>query len=241
MISVVKNYYLFLVREGITNEMPLKGFEKRKAHPYEHLPRTLSIQQATDVIESVRPKTWRADPTGYRDRAILELFYSSGLRVQELCDIQIGDLRRSEVLLLVHGKGQKERLVPMTETALKWVMRYLEHRKELHTKAQGYVSPSNHYLFVSNTGRKMCPQAVYNIVREAGQKAGIVGVHPHTMRHSIATHLLDNGAGIFEIKDLLGHESLATTAIYTHVSVQHLMTGYLRAHPRANVQPKVTV
>ena len=173
----------------------------------------------------------RSTTSGRRDAAILELFYSTGIRLSELINLNVGDLKQEEGLIKVRGKGRKERIVPIGRKASKAIDDYLKEGKGLSTRA---VQLDERPLFVIKAGRRMYPQAVGRMVRKyIGAVSEIEKKSPHVLRHSFATHLLNHGADLRAVKELLGHESLSTTQVYTHVSSARMKKVYEDAHPKA--------
>ena len=173
----------------------------------------------------------RSTTNGRRDAAILELFYSTGIRLSELINLNVGDLKQEEGLIKVRGKGRKERIVPIGRKASKAIDDYLKEGKGLSTKA---IELDEHPLFMIKAGRRMYPQAVGRMVRKyIGAVSEIEKKSPHVLRHSFATHLLNHGADLRAVKELLGHESLSTTQVYTHVSSARMKKVYEDAHPKA--------
>lgn len=189
------------------------------------LPKILREDDAATLVE-LPPDD---DAKGVRDRAMLELLYGSGLRVAELCGLDIGDVNVRDGRLRVTGKGRKERQLPMTGRACDWVRTYIaEARARLLKDGAGAADA----LFLNSRGTRIGPRSVRAIVtRYSGEVSGPIG--PHALRHSFATHLLDGGADLRTVQELLGHENLATTQIYTHVSMERLKTVYEQSHPRA--------
>jgi integrase/recombinase XerC len=174
----------------------------------------------------------KTNPDTKRDLAILELFYSTGIRLSELINLTLADLKKEEGLIKVKGKGRKERIVPVGKKAALAINDYLAVRKDLlSTQNQTRESQS---LFVSEKGRKLYPQAIGRIVRKhISAVSEIEKKSPHVLRHTFATHMLNHGADIRAVKELLGHESLSTTQVYTHVSTAHMKKVYSEAHPKA--------
>jgi integrase/recombinase XerC len=173
------------------------------------------------------------EPEGVRDRAILELLYGSGLRVAELCALDLGDVDLRHGVVQVTGKGRKQRRVPITGPATTAVKRYLaDARDELRAKNKGdkSLAPA---LFINQRGKRFGPRSVRAMMTRYLTAEGATAASPHTLRHSFATHLLDGGADLRAVQELLGHESLATTQIYTHVSTERLRAVYEQSHPRA--------
>ena len=174
------------------------------------LPDTLSVEEIDRMIGSIETST----PKGLRDRAILELLYSCGLRVSELCDMCIGDLFFGEGYIRVMGKGNKQRLVPISSVARDRIQLYLETRERNRRQDT---------LFLNNRGTQLTRVMIFTIIKQAAKRAGIEkNISPHTFRHSFATHLLEGGAGIRQVQELLGHENISTTEIYTHLGEKQL-------------------
>jgi integrase/recombinase XerC len=171
-------------------------------------------------------------PIGLRDRAILELLYGSGLRVAELCGLDLGDLELNQAALRVVGKGRKERRLPMTQHAEEALRSYLDGARTA-LLAAGEVNRAEDALFINSRGGRMGPRSVRAMLEKYLKAEGAPAVGPHALRHSFATHLLDGGADLRVVQELLGHESLSTTQIYTHISTERLKAVYDRTHPRA--------
>lgn len=169
------------------------------------------------------------DPLAVRNRAILELLYSSGLRVSECASLRAGSIRFQEGFLRVTGKGGKERIVPLGRSVLKALKKYQETARPLLLK-----TASNPFLFLSNRGKQIDRERIWQVVKEAARLAGIrKEIHPHTLRHSFASHLLENGADLRVIQEMLGHSDISTTQIYTHVDQKRLLLVHKKFHPRA--------
>ena len=197
----------------------------------------LSAEDAALVIESPDPDNTGArraeEAVALRDRAFLELLYAAGLRVSEACGLDLANLSLSERTVRVMGKGRKERIVPIGSKAEEALAEWLAVRSELAHARTLFIDP--HAVFVSTRGRRLGPRAAQLIVRRYGLVgAGRADLHPHAMRHTCATHLLDGGADLRAIQEMLGHSSLSTTQRYTHVSVAHLLSVYDAAHPLAS-------
>lgn len=210
----------------------------------------IAASPATDLVapklDQPLPKVMRAadaarlcelppddEPAGIRDRAILELLYGSGLRVAELCALDTGDIDLAHGMVQVTGKGRKQRRVPITEPATAAVKRYLaEARDALRAKNKEGPTPGP-VLFVNQRGKRLGPRSVRAMMTRYLAAEGATLASPHTLRHSFATHLLDGGADLRAVQELLGHESLSTTQIYTHVSTERLRAVYEQSHPRA--------
>lgn len=221
-IAALRTFFNYLIREGVVRVNPAEMVQAPRAESY--LPAFLPVEEMFSLLGLAFPD----DAGGARDRAMLELLYSSGLRVSELTGLDVGDLDVDQGLVKVRGKGRKERIVPVGGQALRSVRAYLAVRDDL--KATGEGSP----LFVSGNGRRITGRSVARILDRCVLVSGISRkVSPHTLRHSFATHLLDAGADLRAIQEMLGHESLSTTQKYTSVSVARLMEIYDRAHPKA--------
>jgi integrase/recombinase XerC len=192
------------------------------------LPRVLKQVEASALCE-VPPLD---DPRGTRDRAVLELLYGSGLRVSELCGLDVDDVDLDAGTVRVVGKGRKERRVPMTDPSRRAVRLYLESGRS-RLLASRLESPSTTALLINQRGGRLGPRSVRHLLARYTRADGLRPVPPHALRHSFATHLLDAGADLRSVQELLGHESLGTTQIYTHVSDERLRAVYERSHPRA--------
>lgn len=199
------------------------------------LPTFLDVDAAAEVVETPGEST----AEGLRDRAILETLYGSGLRVSELCSLDINNIDiESQPSVRVIGKGNKERVVPLGSRAALALAAYLERRADLRPKKKGAAAPDETALFLSRVGKRITVRSVQRLVHHYGAEgAGRADLHPHALRHTCATHLLDGGADLRSIQKLLGHASLATTQRYTHVSIDHLMKVYDSAHPLARKRP----
>ncbi len=228
-LSSLRGLFKFLLEEGRIAKNPLLLVSSPKSP--RTLPEVLTKEEAVRLLEAADEKR----PDQLRDRAMLELLYATGLRVSELCRLREGQLNRQAGFLRVVGKGSKERAVPVGETALRWMERYLsEGRPAL---AKGRASP---YLFISPRSPKaLTRQAFWQRIKFYSRKAGIrTPLSPHTLRHSFATHLLDGGADLRSVQAMLGHSNIATTEIYTHVSRKRLQEVYDASHPRARKRAK---
>ena len=225
-VSALRTFFNYLLREGRVRVNPAEMVQAPKAEKY--LPTFLLVEEMFSLLNL----KFAEDAAGIRDRAMLELFYSSGMRVSELTGLNLGDIDFGQSLVKVRGKGKKERIVPVGEQALRSVQEYLAGRHEFLQKQQG--SKADPPLFLSRSGRRITPRSVARIVDRYVLLSGISKkVSPHTLRHSFATHLLDAGADLRAIQELLGHENLSTTQKYTSVSVAKLMEIYDKAHPKA--------
>lgn len=221
--SSVRGWHRFLAREGIEADDPSGRLRPPKAP--RRLPKALTIEQVERLLAAPSPE----DPLGIRDRALLELLYATGARVSEAIDLDVDDLAHGDVLRL-RGKGAKERIVPVGSYARAAVDAYLT-RVRPGLAAKGRASAR---LFLGARGAPLSRQSAWLVIRAAAERAEItVDVSPHTLRHSFATHLLQGGADVRVVQELLGHSSVATTQIYTHVSVDALRDIYATSHPRA--------
>lgn len=224
-LSAVKGFHRFLVREGETKAHPSAAV--RFSRQEERLPDCLDIEQVEALLDQPFPTT----DAGARDRAMLEVLYGCGLRASELVGLDGGDLYLDDGYLRIFGKGSKERLVPITGTALEALRAYLSHARDaLAAHAHTGRSPA---VFLNARGTRISRQSVHAIVERYGRLVGIEGLHPHTLRHSFATHMLAGGADLRVLQEILGHASVATTQIYTHIDRTRLREVYLAAHPRA--------
>ncbi|MBE0574315.1 MAG: tyrosine recombinase XerC [Desulfuromonadales bacterium] len=218
-LSTLRTFFRYLVRQGHLASNPAEGLSTPKLNRY--LPKTLSVDEAAALME----RGYGCGLLDLRDRAIVELFYSSGLRVSELTGLDVGALDLREKLVRVLGKGNKERIVPIGRKAHEALLAYLEVRSMPDEKEP---------LFLNARGGRLTPRSVQRNLKTRLIKAGIIkDISPHALRHSFATHLLDGGADLRAIQELLGHVSLSTTQKYTQVSVDQLMSVYDRAHPRS--------
>ena len=227
-VAALRALYRYLLRRGGLTRNPASELKTPKLR--RKLPRFLSVEKASEVVEMPPHVGTRA--THARDRAMLELLYGSGVRVSELAglDLDAIDLKQGSARVL--GKGQKERIVPVGHKAREALREYLDVRHELRS-SKASASPES-ALFLSQRGRRLGVRQVQNLVKQYGMLAtGTADLHPHALRHSCATHLLDAGADLRSIQELLGHASLSTTQRYTHVSMDQLQAVYTRAHPLA--------
>ncbi|WP_409043030.1 site-specific tyrosine recombinase XerD [Latilactobacillus sakei] len=221
-ISTLRKFYQYLAREGRIQKDPMLQIDSPKQG--RHLPAVLSSEEIERLLKTPDTST----PLGLRDRAILEVLYATGLRVSELVHLKLTDLHLSLGLIQTLGKGDKERIIPIGDVAVDWINQYLERSRNRLTK--GKDSP---YLFVNFHGNGLTRQGIWKNLKAIVQAAGIdKGVTPHTLRHSFATVLLENGADLRIVQELLGHSDISTTQIYTHISKKHLTEVYQRSHPR---------
>ncbi|NIR42977.1 MAG: site-specific tyrosine recombinase XerD [Gemmatimonadetes bacterium] len=224
-ISAVRSYFGFLQAEGIIDGDPSELLEGPKAR--RALPAVLSEAEIESLLESLQG----SDPLTLRDRSILELMYATGVRISELIGLRIRDLDLDERLVRVVGKGSKERIVPFGSVALDALLAYLSEARPVLVGDRGEGAGT---LYISRRGRPLSRKGAWEIVRRRVQAAGIgKDVTPHTLRHSFATHLLQGGADIAAVQEMLGHADIATTQIYTHLDRGYLTDVHRRYHPRA--------
>jgi integrase/recombinase XerC len=216
-LAAVRTLYRYLWRDGAIPASPAEGVSTPKQD--KPLPRALSVDAAAAVVDTPRGTGARA----LRDRAVLEVFYSTGARLSELAGLNAGDIDWEAGVVRLFGKGRKERIVPIGSKALAALSAYQAAGGARHSGA----------LFIGESGRRLSTRTLARIVAAAGRAAGEPETSPHTLRHSFATHLLEGGADLRAIQEMLGHASLATTQRYTHLTVDHLMKVYDAAHPRA--------
>ena len=224
ILSGVRSFYKFLLMDRRIDALPTELLPSPKIG--EHLPEVLSVEEIDRIISGID----LSEKEGQRNRAIIEMLYSCGLRVSELCNLLISDIWRDEGFVKVMGKGRKERFVPISGRALRELSLWEECRCHIN------IRPGNEdYVFLSfKRGRKLSRITVFHRVKVLAENAGITKeISPHTFRHSFATHLLEGGANLRAIQEMLGHESIATTEIYTHLDNSRLREEILRHHPRA--------
>ncbi len=221
-ITVLRSLYGFLTKEGIIAN-PCKNIAMPKLEA--DLPGYLTIDEVNKLLEIDLKK-----PNDYRNKAMLELDFATGLRVSELVNLKVSDINFSDCYLRVIGKGKKERIVPIDDTALKYVKIYIEYYRNSLLK-----NKDSEYLFISSYGTKITRQAFFKLIKSECEKKGIKKeISPHTLRHTFASVLLKNGANIRVIQELLGHEDLKTTQIYTHLINEKLKKDYEEYHPRSH-------
>ncbi len=219
-LSALRSFFRFLIRDGYLKVNPALVISSPKQERY--LPSFMTEEEAAQLIESAFAKNEK-DLSGLRDRAILETFYSTGIRISELVGLNLEDIDFISGTIKALGKGRKERLVPIGDTAQAAIREY-QNKKKKQTEA----------LFLNKNGKRITARGVMDIVKKYIHIAGIKpGVSAHTFRHSFATHLLNRGADLRTVQELLGHASLSTTQIYTHLTTERLKNIYDKAHPRA--------
>ncbi|KAA9110707.1 tyrosine recombinase XerC [Microbacterium rhizomatis] len=198
------------------------------------LPRIATAGAMSDLLDAAATRAADGDPIALRDHAALELLYGAAIRVSELCGLDVGDLDRARATVRVLGKGSKERVVPFGAPALRAVEAYFVRGRPALLARRAPDEPAEHAMLLGARGGRISPRTVYDVVaRELGPVVGSGTVGPHALRHSAATHLLDGGADLRAVQEMLGHASLGTTQIYTHVSSERLAATYRLAHPRA--------
>ena len=222
-ISVLKGFHRFCMREGYAKDNPASTV-RLPAAP-DRLPDVLTIEQVNKLLD----QTGGELPAQKRDRALLEVLYGCGLRVSECAGLDLGDCIFGEGFLRVVGKGSKERIAPISGTALQALVDYLQNARPAFTKPGKPTSA----VFLNARGGRLSRQSIHSIVAKAGIGIGVENLHPHTLRHSFATHMLAGGADLRVIQEILGHSDISTTQIYTHVNRTHIQEEYLSAHPRA--------
>ena len=221
LLSSLRSFFSWCVEEGEVKENPCDRVEAPKLGKY--LPAVLSVEEVTAILESVDEKA----PFGKRDRAILEVLYGCGLRVSEAAGLLLSHVYLDEGFVDVIGKGNKQRLVPLGEIAADAIRIYLEDRP---TPASGAYDD---YLFLNRFGKPLSRVSLFNLVKRQAMVAGIrKEISPHTFRHSFATHLIENGADLRIVQEMLGHESILTTEIYTHLDTKTWHQSVLQHHPR---------
>lgn len=221
ILSSLRSFFGWLQTEGIITENPCDGIDAPKIGRY--LPAVLSVDEVNDIMNSVDQSKWG----GVRDRAILELLYGCGLRVSEVSDVRISNVYLQEKFVRIVGKGNKERVVPMGDPAAEAVTAYLAVRPE------PAGADSEDILFLNRSGRQLSRISVFNMVKKQAMLAGITKeISPHTFRHSFATHLIEGGADLRVVQEMLGHESILTTEIYTHLDSTTWQNDILKHHPR---------
>lgn len=222
IISGIRAFYKYLVIENLISEDPTELLEMPKIG--RKLPQVLSkeeIEKMIDVIDL-------SHPLGERNKAIIETLYGCGLRVSELTNMKLNDLFPEEGYLIIVGKGNKQRLVPVSPKVLEQISRYKNHVRVHFPIKHGHEN----FLFLNQNGRRLTRAMIFTIIKRTGDMAGIKKtISPHTFRHSFATHLVENGADLRAVQDMLGHAFITTTEIYTHIDREYLRDNILRFHP----------
>lgn len=222
-IASLKSYFRFLIREAVIKKDPTDIIDTPKKD--KKLPDYLSIDEIERLLQSIDVTT----TLGYRDRTMLEITYGAGLRVSELLSLKTEDINLELGFIRCYGKGNKERIIPIGEIALDFLNIYLAN---IRPKIQKNIKTKE--LFLNSRGKSMSRQGFFKILLNYGNKAGIMKhLSPHTLRHSFATHLLENGADLRSVQEMLGHSDISTTEIYTHLSMKQIKKVYDKTHPRA--------
>ncbi len=221
--SSLKGFFLYLLKNNYIIKNPIEKITAPKIA--KRLPGVLDVNEIDKILSTPDVK----EKLGLRDKAILELFYACGTRVSELIDLKVNDLFFDDEIIRVFGKGSKERLVPIGSSAIRWVKEYLKKSRPLLMKK----SKSENNLFLNSRGSKFSRMGVWKIIDRYVKEAGIEKeVHPHTFRHSFATHLLEGGADLRAVQEMLGHVDISTTQIYTHVDRDYIKQIHKQYHPR---------
>ncbi|MEW6129201.1 MAG: site-specific tyrosine recombinase XerD [Acidobacteriota bacterium] len=220
-LVTVRNLFKFLLLDGLIKRDPSENLESPKS--WQSLPKFLVADEVERLLEG--PDI--TSVTGIRDKAMLEVLYATGLRVSELVSLKLNDLNLDMGYLTTLGKGAKERTVPIGNSASRWIKKYLPQRLKL------LAGKNSNYLFVNQRGLPLTRQTFWKLIVEYGEKARIGHITPHLLRHSFATHLLENGADLRSVQMMLGHSDISTTQIYTHITNERLREIYKKFHPRA--------
>lgn len=227
-ISSLRSFFKYLMREKIISQNPMEDIESPKAK------RTLPSVISYEEIKLLLSKPDVSSYLGLRDRAIMELFYSSGLRLSELVNLNRKDLDATNLMLNIMGKGKKQRRIPITRTAADWILTYLNSEERKKKTKEHFEEKNGKAIFLNKWGERISVRSVDRNFKRYFKMTGLVlTVTPHTIRHTIATHFLENGMDLKTIQKLLGHSSLSTTTIYTNVSTKLKREVYDKAHPRA--------
>ena len=219
ILSSLRSFYKYLSLEGLTRENPILGISAPKLNSL--LPKALDTDMVNKLLQ-FEPKTWG----DYRDKAIAELLYSSGLRLSELCQLDVNDLSIEGQMCRVLGKGQKEREVPIGSKAIEAIKTWFKHR-------DARVESKERAIFINNIGKRLSQRSVQNGLKKMSIKMGLPYIHPHMLRHSFASHILESSGDLRAVQELLGHANLSTTQIYTKLDFQHLAKVYDKSHPHA--------
>jgi integrase/recombinase XerC len=222
-LSSLRAFFKYLTREGLVKENPARLVSTPRREKL--LPKVLTVDDALRLMEAPRREKIEDQGQALRDSAVLETLYSTGVRASELVGMNRGDIDRNDRLIRVRGKGRKERVVPVGRKALEAIGEYLNARR---------VAADADAVFIGPSGKRLTARTVQRILEKYRKKTGLAqAASPHTLRHSFATHLLESGADLRAIQELLGHASLSTTQRYTHLNLDSLMAAYDKAHPRA--------
>ncbi|MCO0832307.1 site-specific tyrosine recombinase XerD [Fructobacillus sp. W13] len=223
MVTTLRKCFAYFKKEGVVEHDPMQTIKPPKKA--QHLPAVLTVDEVDKLLDL--PDITK--PLGLRNKALLELMYATGLRVSELVGLTLADLHLDLAMIQTIGKGDKERIIPVGEVAIDWLTRYLRDSRPFLLKGQ-----KSDQIFLNDHGRSLSRQGVWQIIKKLVEQAGITkDVSPHTLRHSFATHILENGADLRIVQELLGHSDISTTQIYTHISKGRLTQVYDEFHPRA--------
>ena len=223
IISGLKNFYKYLIEEELISENPFRLIDTPKIR------RKLPVVLSTQEIENMMAQIDRTKPEGERNKTIIEILYSCGLRVSELVNLEIANIYFKDEFVRVIGKGNKERLIPIGSVALNQAQIYYDSVRRLQDAQAG----NSQYFFLNRRGKKLTRVMIFTIIKDLAAKAQIAKtISPHTFRHSFATHLVEGGADLRAVQDMLGHESITTTEIYTHLDRTHLRSVLEKYHPR---------
>lgn len=221
--SSIKGFFKYLLANGYLEKNPMERLSAPKVD--KGLPIVLNVNEVEKILNCPDTST----KLGLRDKALVETFYACGLRVSELINLKVGDLFLNEEIIRVFGKGSKERLVPIGSSAIKWIEEYLIKSRPLLVKKM----KSENFLFLNSRGTKLSRMGIWKIVNQNAEAAGIKKeVHPHTFRHSFATHLIEGGADLRAVQEMLGHADISTTQIYTHLDRDYIKQVHRDFHPR---------
>jgi integrase/recombinase XerD len=223
-VSAARSFFRFLMLDGHIKRHPAEDLHTPQRLSY--LPRFLTEEEIENLMKAPDVST----DEGVRDRALLEVMYATGVRVSEAVGLRTSDVDVHSGLVVCHGKGNKERRVPVGKSAIHWLQQYVRVRKRLGSEAKPH-------LFL-HRGRALTRQDAWTIIKKQAAKAGVPDISPHTLRHSFATHLLQHGADSRSVQALLGHSDISTTQIYTHITDMHMRKTYDRFHPRARAASK---
>jgi integrase/recombinase XerD len=221
-ITVLRSLYNYFLDLNYIKISPLEGIKLPRVE--KKLPEYLTIEEVSKILD-INLKT----PLDYRNKAMLELMYATGIRITELLDLKLSDIDYKEDLIRVYGKGSKERIIPVTSITMKYLNEYINNQRKFILKTK-----TSEYVFVNNYGGRMSRQGFFKILKSIVKSCHIdKDVSPHTIRHSFATHLLNNGADLRVIQELLGHSDISTTEIYTHISKEKIKDDYNLCHPHS--------
>lgn len=225
-LAALKSFYRFLLNEGVISTDPTVNLESPRMA--QRLPRVLTPDEVDRLLAQPRTNT----PAGLRDKAMLELLYATGIRVSELVSMDLSDVNLEHGFIRCFGKGARERIIPLGSVAARYVAEYLTRARAKLTRGENASA-----LFVNQQGHRLTRQGFWKIIKKYARQGRIAKViTPHTLRHSFATHLLENGADLRSVQELLGHADIATTQIYTHLTRTRLREIYDRTHPRAKIE-----